>query len=441
MARERLLACLVGFSLPAGAMDLKEAWDLLQYQGPIYQSAVHEKAAGQEYRPIGKAGLLPQINATGYDNEVNGEQEQNNIDNDLDYGSYGAALRLRQTLFDKRKMAEYRQGDRRTEYSNAVFDTRRQEAAINLAGRYFNVLLARESIELAQAKLRAFEEQLDLASRSMELGEGSRTDVDDAAARRDLAEAELIEAEDNLLVARRLLQEYLGVLPESLATLRGDFATSPPQPNNLQDWLARAKADNPAIRASRYSVDVAEEEMKKARAGHWPTLDFVAGYTYGKSETISTLDQKNRYSSVGLEVNIPLYSGGGVSAQARQAVANRDKAEEDLKASREEVLSETTREFHGVQSGAARIRALETAVRSSQQSIISSRKGFQAGTRTNVDILNAEEQYYSARRDLFEAKLRYLVSRLRLAASVGGLGDDDIADANAYLASEQQIRP
>ncbi|MBO3275890.1 TolC family outer membrane protein [Pseudomonas schmalbachii] len=441
MARGCVLACLAGVALPVGAMDLKEAWDLLQYQGPIYQSAVHEKEAGQEYRTLGKAPLLPQINATAYDNEVNGTQEQGNIDNDLDYGSYGTALRLRQTVFDKRKMAEYRQGDHRTEYSNAVFDSKRQEAAISLAGRYFNVLLARESIELAKAKLKAFEEQYDLAARSQQLGEGTLTDVDDAIARRDLAQAELIEAEDNLLVARRLLQEYLGVLPESLSSLHEDFHTPPLQPDNLQDWLVRAKVDNPAIRASRYSVSVAEEEAKKARAGHWPTLDFVAGYTYGKSETISTIDQKNRYGSVGLELNIPIYSGGAVSAQSRQAVANRDKAEEDLNASREEVLSGTTREFHGVQSGAARIRALETAVRSSQKSIESSRKGFQAGTRTNVDILNAEEQYYTARRDLFEAKLRYLVSRLRLAASVGSLGDDDIALANGYLTAEREVRP
>ncbi|MCY1281188.1 Outer membrane protein TolC [compost metagenome] len=441
MNGRHLLACLAGISLPVAAMDLREAWDLFQYQGPIYRAAVHEKDAGLEYRALGKAGLLPQINATAYENQVNGTQEQGDNDNDLDYDAKGAAIRLRQPLFNKQKMADYRQGKQRADYSVAVFDAKRQEAAINLASRYAEVLLARETIELASAKHRAFEEQLASAKRRYELGEGTVTDVDEATARRDLAQAELIEAEDRLVVALRLLQEYLSEVPESLATLHASFPTPPLEPANLQDWLVKAKADNPTIHARRYSHAVAEEDVNKAKSGHWPTLDFVAGYTAGESETISTLDQRNRYSSIGLEVNIPLYSGGSVSAQSRQAVANRDRAAEELNASREEVISGTTREFRGVQSGATRIRALETAVTSSERSLDSTKKGFLAGTSTNVDILNAEELLYTARRDLFEAKLRYLISRLRLAASVGSLGDDDIDQVNAYLGPEMRLSP
>lgn len=189
----------------------------------------------------------------------------------------------------------------------------------------------------------------------------------------------------------------------------------------------------PSIRARRLNVNTADEEVAKAKAGHWPTLDLVLGYTAADSETLSTQNQRNRYSSAGVELNIPLYSGGYVSARARQSVATRDQAEEDLNATREEIISGTTREFRGVQSGEARIRALEKAVKSSERSLDSSKKGFLAGSSTNVDILNAQEQIYTARRDLFEAKLRYLLAKLRLAADVGALGDDDIASANAYL--------
>ncbi|UVE16262.1 TolC family outer membrane protein [Pseudomonas sp. LS44] len=436
MARRYLFACLLGVAVPAAAMDLKEAWDLLQYQGPIYRAAVHEKDAGQEFRTLGKAPLLPQINATAYGNQVNGTQKQGDVDNDLDYDSKGAALRLRQTLFDKRKMAEYRQGDQRADYSVAVFDAKRQDAALNLASRYFSLLLARETIDLTRAKRQAFEKRLTASNQLFENGEGTKTDIADSIARRDLAEAELIEAQDNLLVARRLIQEYLGEIPETVATLHSDFPT-PPLEGDLQDWLARARSNNPTIQASRYSYTVAEEDVNKAKAGHWPVLDFVAGYTAGDSETISTLDQRNRYSSVGLEVNIPLYSGGYVSSQARQAVANRDRAQEELNATREDVVSVTTREFHGVQSGAARIRALQTAVTSSQDSLLAREKGFEGGSNTNIDILNAEELVYNAQRDLFEAKLRYLISHLRLAASVGSLGDDDINRANGYLERDE----
>ncbi|MGH8349893.1 MAG: TolC family outer membrane protein, partial [Pseudomonas sp.] len=361
MDRHCLLFCLLGLALPADAMDLKQAWDLLQYQGPIYQAAVHEKQAGGENRAIGKAGLLPQINASAYNNKVNGSQSQNNIDNDLHYDSKGANVRLRQPLFNKQKMAEYRQGHQRADYSNAVFDAKSQDAAVRLAESYFDVLLASETITLAKSKLTAFDEQLASAKRRMELGAGTITDIDESTARRDLAEAELIEAQDNLVNARRKLEEYIGETPESLTTLRPTFDTPPLVPSNLQDWLVKAQADSPLILARRYSRDLAEEEVKRNSAGHWPTLDFIAGYTAGESQSLSELNQRNHDGSIGLEVNIPLYSGGGVSALTRQASANSDKALDELDAARQEVITGTTREYQGILSGAKRIRALEKA--------------------------------------------------------------------------------
>ncbi|WP_194790364.1 TolC family outer membrane protein [Pseudomonas sp. UFMG81] len=428
---------LLAVTLPASAMDLKQAWDLLQYQGPVYQAAVHEQQAGVENRAIGQAGLLPQVNASAYTNRVNGNQRQNGIDNDLDYNSTGANLRLRQPLFNKQKMAEYRQGQQRADYSVAVFDAKSQDAAVRLADSYFDVLLASETISLAKAKLDAFEEQQASARRRMELGAGTITDIDEATARRDLAEAELIEAQDNLVNARRKLAEYIGETPDTLTTLQPGFATPPLLPGNLQDWLVKAQADSPLIHARRHSYEIAEEEVRRAKAGHWPTLDFVAGYTAGESQSLSELNQRNHYSSIGLEINIPLYSGGGVSALSRQASANSSKALDELDATRQEVITGTTREFRGVQSGALRVRALEKAVASNERSLLSTRKGFkEGGTSTNADVLNAEELLFVARHDLFEAKLRYLMSRLRLASSVGSLGDDDIEQVNDYLGPE-----
>lgn len=437
MDRHCLIFCLLALSFPAGAMDLKQAWDLLQYQGPVYRAAVHEKEAGVENRAIGMAGLLPQISASAYDNKVNGTQRQSGIERDLDYDSKGANVRLRQPLFNKQKMAEYRQGKQRADYSVAVFDAKSQDAAVRLAESYFDVLLASETIILAKSKLSAFDEQLASAKRRMELGAGTVTDIDESVARHDLAAVELIEAQDNLVNARRKLEEYIGETPESLTTLRPSFDTPPLLPSNLQDWLIKAQTDSPLIHARRHSSDLAEEEVKRARAGHWPTLDFVAGYTAGESQSISELNQRNRYASIGLEVNFPLYNGGGTSALTRQASANSFKALDELDATRQEVVSSTTREYRGVQSGANRIQALERAVESNERSLTSARKGFkEGGTSTNSDVLNAEELLFVARHDLFEAKLRYLMSRLRLASSVGSLGDDDIDHINNYLGPE-----
>jgi protease secretion system outer membrane protein len=433
-----LLAYLACIALPVQALDLREAWYLLQNQGPTYLAAVHEKAAGEENRAIGQSGLLPQINASANDIHNNGTQKQpnalgRNVESDLHFESKGATVQLRQALFNKQKMAEYRQGQQQADYSVAVFDAKTQDAAVRLSGRYFDVLLAHETIDLAQAKLKAFEQQVASTQRRFDLGDGTITDVDEAIARRDLALAELIEAQDGLLVARRLLQEYLGEIPEQLATLREGFPTPPLQPSSLPAWIIKAQTDNPVLHARRYSVNSAEENVNIAKAGHWPTLDFVLGYTAADSESPSSLNERNRYGSVGVEMNIPLFSGGFVSAKARQAVASRDQAEEELNATREDIISGTTREFRGVQSGEARVRALETAVKSSEKSLDSSKKGFFAGSSTNIDILNAEELVFTAQRNLFEAKLKYLLSKLRLAAAVGALGDDDINQANAYL--------
>ncbi|MHC5348739.1 TolC family outer membrane protein [Metapseudomonas furukawaii] len=439
MSARKALAGLLGIvALPVSAMDLAEAWNVYQIQGPTYLASVHERQAGQEYKELGKAGLLPSINATAYWKRVDGTSEQENllgrsVESDLDYDSRGAVVELRQPLFNKQRMAEYRQGNQRTLFSDAVFDAKTQESAVSLASRYFAVLLALETIELAKVKLKNLEEQVQSAKRRFDLGDGTVIDVDQASARRDLARAELIEAEDNLLVARRLLQELLGVVPEQMSTLRTDFPTPPLEPPSLQDWLNDAKANNPAIIARRHSVDIADQEVKRASAGHWPTLDFVAAYNDTESDSVSTQDQHNKYGSVGVELRMPIFAGGATNAQVRQASANRELASDQLNSSREEVLSGTTREFRGVQSGEQRIRALEQAVISSERAQDSARKGFRAGTSTNLDILNAEEQAFIARRDLLEAKLRYLLSRLRLAASVGSLGGDDIQRANDYL--------
>ncbi|MDM8350754.1 TolC family outer membrane protein [Pseudomonas sp. sp1636] len=442
MVARLALACLLGLpSLPAAALDLQEAWNTLRLQGPTYRAAIHERDAGLENRPQGRAGLLPQLSASASRSRIDGTQTQDNqlgnsVENDLDYDSQNLVVQLRQPLFNRQKLAEYRQGKQRANYSEAVFDAKTQNVAVRLAGRYFDVLLTRETIDLAHAKLKAFEQQVSASQRRFDLGDGTVTDIDQATARRDLAYAELIEAQDNQVIALRLLQEMLGEVPEHVATLRHDFPTPGLHPETLQEWLNKAQANNPALRARRYSHGVAEEEVNRASSGHWPTLDLVLGYTDSESDSISTINQQNRYASAGLEFNMPLFSGGSVSSKVRQAVASREQAGEELNATREEVFSATTREFRGVQSGQARIAALERAVASSERAQDSAKKGFLAGSSTNVDILNAEEQVFIARRDLLEAKLRYLLSRLQLEAAVGLLGDDDISRVNAYLGPE-----
>ena len=186
--------------------------------------------------------------------------------------------------------------------------------------------------------------------------------------------------------------------------------------------------------------------LARAQGGVWTPIPVPGGQVFavadGDSGRVLIASSTGAFRYDGFRMRkLPIFAGGATNAQVRQASANRELANDQLNSSREEVLSGTIREFHGVQSGEQRVRALEKAVVSSERAQESARKGFQAGTSTNLDILNAEEQAFIARRDLVEAKLRYLLSRLRLASAVGLLGEDDIQQANAYLGPSLSMRP
>lgn len=430
---------------PAQALDLEQAWTLLQQQGPRYQAAIHERNAGEEHRAIGRAGLLPSVSLSAYHNENRGTLKQPDISgqlvsSDLDYSSRAATLQLRQPLFNKQKMAEFRQGDHRADQSGAVFDARHQEAAVQLAERYFDLLLAHETIGLAEAKLKAFQQQHDEAQRRFELGDGTVIDVDQAIARQDLAEAELIEAQDRMMVAQQLLQELLGEPLQQVAILNDDFPTTGLQPVALDVWLDKVLSANPVILSRRLESAVANEEINLARGGHWPTLDLVMGYTANESDSVTSREQRQEYGWLGVEFRMQLYSGGLSSAQVRQAAAGYEQSYHTLRATQEEMRTIATREFRRVQSNEARLKALEKAVLSSERAVLSSRRGFMSGTSTNLDILNAEEQVFTAKRDLLEAKVGYLLSRLRLNAVAGEVGEDDIRQLNAYLGPVTSVR-
>ncbi|MBI3144536.1 MAG: TolC family protein, partial [Pseudogulbenkiania sp.] len=289
LARSRLAGLIMMLALPVAAMDLKEAWGLLKRQGPSYLAAEHEREAGQENRALGLAGLLPQITASVYKNRIDGTSEHPDIfgreqTTPLNYDSQGGSVQLRQSLLNWPKMAEYRQGEQKTRYSEAVFDAKSQDAAVDLAGRYLDVLLAYETIAMAEAKVKAFEEQRAASQRRFDLGDGTVTDIDEATARRDLAQAERLEAQSNLQTSLRLLQELLGDMPTRIAGLQpASFATPALAPAVLADWLAEAETHNPALHARQRAYDVAQEEYNRVHGQHLPSVDFVLGYTVGDS--------------------------------------------------------------------------------------------------------------------------------------------------------------
>ncbi len=427
------------------ALTLSDAWRAALQYDPSYQAAISEREAGQTNRAIGRSGLLPQISASLGRSKIRGTLEEpgalgSTVSTDLDYMSRTNEIRGTQTVFNWSRFAEYRQGQARADYSLAVFDTKAKDTSIRLINRYFQVLLSYENVVLAESKLQANEKQIVVAERRYDGGEGTVTDVRESQSRRDLARADLIKAQDSLIVAQRELQEMVGSFPVRLEALKDDFEPKPLSPATQEDWQAAAMAANAEIRTGEEGLRISSGEIQRTFGGHLPTLDIVAARRDVTAETLSTRNQESTTNSFGIQVSLPIFSGGLTTAQVGQARHNRDRAMQELAATRERVAVEVTRQYQGVVSGAQRIDALVLAVESSAAALKAIEMGFQAGTRSIVDILDTQDQLYRSRLDLTQARLQYVLARLTLAGVASSL-DAPLIDAvtDAYFGPGQVV--
>jgi TolC family type I secretion outer membrane protein len=318
--------------------------------------------------------------------------------------------------------------------ANAVLERELQNVSVRVSGAYFEALLTAEQLALVLAQKVAYTTQLDAARKRFAAGSGTRTDIDEAQAALDLNVAQELEARQNVEFTRRQLQTLINQPVDRLASLDEEkLKLVQPEPNRLEDWTERAEANSPEIQSLKAQLEAAEYEVKKAQAGHYPTLDAIAQLSRNESDSVNTVNSRYFNKSLGLQLNIPLFSGGIVSSQVRQAVAETERAREALEALRRDLGVRVHREFRGVTEGVLRVRALEQAVRSTGQVALSNRRSFEAGSRTLVDTLNAEQQKVSALRDLAQARFVYLISRVRLQALVGGPKKEVIEEINASL--------
>ncbi|WP_088705917.1 TolC family outer membrane protein [Noviherbaspirillum denitrificans] len=439
-------------SLPVSAMGLVEAYEAALQNDPLYRSAVHDNEAGQQNRELGRSNLLPSLAASYSTSKNKADITQpdffgNQNTTHPEYTSTSAGVNLRQTLFNLDAYARYNQGIAQSNYSEALFTARGQDLVIRLVSAYADAKFAEDQLALATIQRDAFAEQRQVNERMFQKGEGTRTDMLETQARYDLAEAQLLEARDNLINARNSLAAMVGVDVTQLDQLSDDFKVKPMQPSGFEEWKAIALERNAEIAAARYQVETAEQEIKKQRAGHAPRVDFVAGFNKASSETLTTRNQDSTVKSLGVQVNIPLYSGGAVSALTTQAVANHQKAKSDLDAKTNQVLVELRKQYHLAQSSASRIEALVKSVDSARLLVQATQQSVKGGVRINLDVLNAQQQLYMAQRDLAQARYSYLVSYLRLRFAAGTLNAEDLHTVAGYfvkgggnLLSEKPVR-
>jgi outer membrane protein/protease secretion system outer membrane protein len=275
---------------------------------------------------------------------------------------------------------------------------------------------------------------VDAAKKGLAAGSGTRTDIDDAQSRLDMAAAQELEARQNQDLARRQLQLLVNQPVNQIAKLNvAALQLSAPMPANLDDWTRKAEQASPEIRAMQARLDAARREVSKAQAGHLPTVDAVAQWSNSGSENITRVNSRFENKTIGLQLNIPLYSGGYVNSTIRQAVAEQTRAEESLEALRRDLGVRVHKEYRGVSEGVLRVRALEQAARSAEQMMKSTQMSLTAGSRTQLDVLNAQQQFTLALRDLAQARLVYLLSKVRLASLVGDDAMVSVEQVNGSL--------
>jgi outer membrane protein len=438
------LALLFATAFAAGsasAADLLSVYrDAVAADAP-YAAARSQLAAGREQLTQGRAGLLPSLSVSANTtwNEVDNHLRQSSpffpTDTNGKYNSNGWTATLTQPLFRWQNWSGYRQSEFAVAQSEAQFAQARQDLVLRVAQAYFAVLLAEDTLTTSRAQKSAISEQLAAAKRNFEVGTATVTDSQEAQARYDLATSQEIAAESDLQVKREALRAIIGKEPEALKHLKADAQIGRPQPDDIAKWSDAAEQGNPNVAMAQAAAEIADREVDKQRAGHYPTVDFVA--TRGRSSTGLSpsigVGSDTTATTIGVQATIPIFSGGATQSHYRQAADLRDKAQADLDNARRQAGLGARQAYLGVSSGLAQVKALEQALSSSQLALDSNKLGYEVGVRINIDVLNAQQQVYSTQRDLAKARLDTLTALLNLKSAAGSLSEDDLAAINALL--------
>ena len=420
------------------AADLLQVYRDAQGHDAQYAAARATRDAGLEKLPQGRAGLLPTIGLTGNTtwNDVEAKSRAaGSTTRSADYNSNGWSLSLSQPVFRWQNWIGYQQAELAVAISEAQLAQAGQDLIVRAAQAYFDVLLAQEALATAQAQKTAIGEQLESAKRNFEVGTSTITDTHEAQARYDLAFAQEIVADNDLAVKRQILRTLTGKEPEALKGLKTSLQIGRPQPDDIARWVESAEGGNLAVQIAQTSFESAQREIDKQRAGHYPTLDLVA--THGKTGvggSITTgVGSDSKSSTIGLQLSLPIFSGGTVMSKEREAVALQEKARADLDNARRQATLGARQAYLGVNAGLAQVKALEAGVASSQLAVESNKLGYEVGVRINIDVLNAQSQLFDTRQKLAKARLDTLISQLRLKSAAGSLSEDDLAAINALL--------
>jgi outer membrane protein len=437
------LGCAVGSIVcPASAEDLMQIYHDAVANDATLAAARANWQAVQEVGPQALANLLPSVSLAGVANEQNYWEKLHTdpkITFSTRYPNYNYTVSATQPLFRKQNLVAYDQAKQQIGQSDYVLASAQEDLIVRVAQAYFDVLLAQFTIELTESQKAAVSENLAQAKRNFEVGTATITDTNDAQAKYDQIVAQELSVQNDLDNKIAALRAIIGRAPKELKRVGGRFEPELPTPNALDPWIEMSLHDNLQVRIAQANYDIAVLEVDRQRAGHYPTLDLVAsfnqGYAGASASTAATapLAYDSRLGIVGLQLSVPLYLGGSIDSKVRQAVSNLEASRQNLEAARRAAQLSTQTAFTGVTSGFAQIKALEQALTSAQVSYDSTKVGLEVGVRTNLDVLNQQQQVYQTRFNLAQAYYNFVINRLKLKQAVGTLSESDLEQINRNL--------
>lgn len=439
----------------ASAEDLTQIYELARQNDPVLSGAEAQRLSVGEGVDQATAALLPQISASYSFGDTSSNSYSNSISADAQ-GNLGPRVRtvdsdgrsttlrgtLEQSIIDFSKWTARKAAKELALRGDAQYLQAEQNLSIRVATAYFAVLTAEDSLAFSQAEEKALSRQLDQAQQRFEVGLSAITDVNEAKAQHDSARAATILAANALDDAREALREITNKEPGALLRLRSELPLKEPVPNDAQAWVDRALADNPALKAQEHAVEAAKANINTARSGHLPTLSGSFTYTRNpswgdgsSSQFPGTFPSNDRTTNrgVNLLLSVPIFSGGYTQSRVRQAVYDRDAAEDLLEQNRRALVRNTRLNFRAVVAGISEVEARKQAVVSANSALEATQAGFEVGTRTIVDVLLSQRQLYQAQRDHSQARHNFVLNQLLLRQSAGDVGPKDLQEVNALL--------
>jgi len=435
------IATILLSSGQAYGMGPFEVYEQALRNDPAFLGALKERDAGLENRIIGRADLLPRL-SYNYNRGRNNSQATlpdgrgGSYEDDRNYNSFGSTFTLQQPLLDYEAYANYRKGVAQALFADEAFRGKSQELLVRVLTHYTQALFAQDQIDIAQAKKKAYQQQFQQNEHLFRQGEGTRTDILEAESRFELATAEEIESQDERDASLRELSALIGGSTldiSDLIPLQQGFEAFPLSPANYDSWHELALTHNPELASHRQALQVARFEVERNRAGHLPKITAYASSRQQESDSGNTYNQRYDTNTIGIEVSMPLYAGGGVSASTRQASRSLEQAEYELDGKTRETLIQLRRQFNACLSGVSKLRAYQKALKSAEALVVSTKQSVLGGERVSLDVLNAEQQLYTTRRDWARARYDYLMAWTQLHYYAGTLKADDLARVDAVF--------